>query len=328
MDYPARFAGIKIEGSGDVRRKLVFIIVGMFAVMLVLGLGGCARTEETGSAEKIGPAKKITMVSQNYNEPIILCEVVRQLLEAKTNLTIEHKTHLSGSTICHRAFESGDAQIYVSYTGTQFTGVLDQEVTPEWKDRQKVFAFVRDEFDRRFGAHVFEPFGFENTYALAVRRDVAEEHNLRKVSDLTSVDDNWVLATDNTFLERKGDGYEDLARTYGLQFKKVISMDYGLMYRAVKEGEVNAAVAYSTDGRIKSMDLVTLEDDKRFFPPYDAVLIVKKELVGEYNLEELIQPLIGTIDADTIRRLNYRADEEKADPAIVARDFLVERGLL
>ncbi|MDN5347749.1 MAG: osmoprotectant transport system substrate-binding protein [Clostridia bacterium] len=300
-------------------------------VTFILGgllLTGCGPglTEEKGAALNGG---KLVIASQNYAEPQILSEMIKQLLEAKLHIAVDHKRNFQGSTAVHQAMEAGDVQMYVSYTGTQFTGILGMKVTEEWKDRRKVYEYVRDRFHEKYKVKVFEPFGFNNTYALAVRRETAEKLNLKKASDLAPHSKNMAIATDPTFQERKGDGWDDLAKTYGYNFKKVVGMAYDLMYQALKSGDVDAAVAYSTDGRIPAYDLVILEDDRKFFPPYDAVLFMKEEVLQQNpEVEKIIAPLIGSFTEETIAKLNSRVDVEKKEPAEVAREYLKEKGLL
>jgi len=299
-------------------RWVSLLLVGVF---LVAGAGCRA----SGGGEK----ETLVIASQNYAEPQILSEMIKQLLEAKLGVTVEHKRNFQGSTAVHQALEKGDVQIYNSYTGTQFTGILGMDVTDEWKDRQKVYEYVRDKFHEKYGIKVFEPYGFNNTFALAVRKETAEKLGFEKISDLVSHAPEMTVATDPTFQERKGDGWDDLVKTYGLDFKEAKGMSYDLMYHALKAGDVDAAVAYSTDGRIVAFDLVVLEDDKNFFPPYDGALFVKEDLLEKHpEISEIVAPLIGSFDEETMSRLNSEVDVNKKDPSDVAREYLKEKGLL
>lgn len=271
----------------------------------------------------------ITMVSQDYVEPQILCEMAKALIEKGTDLTIDHRRNFSGSSLVHQAVAHGDADIYATYTGTQFAGVLGMEVTAEWKDREKVLRYVQKEFAKRFDLKWYEPFGFNNTYALAVRKETADKLGLKKVSDLIPYAKDMVIATDQTFKERIGDGFYDLVDTYDLDFKKSMAMAYGLLYRAVNTGDVDVAVAYSTDGRIASMNLVTLEDDKGFFPPYDASLVISNRLLKKYPvIDELVQPLIGSITEAEMQRVNSWVDVDGLTVEEAAHKYLTEKGLL
>ncbi len=273
-----------------------------------------------GGSMMASAQEAITIVSPNYAEPQILAEAVKIVIEDNTDLTVEHIRNFSSSTLLHAALTSGDAQLYVSYTGTQFAGVLNMEVTDEWKDREKVQAYVQQEFDAQFDATWFDSFGFNNTYALVVQRAFAEEHGIQTVSDLKDYADSMTIAMDSTFRERAGDGYNDLVDTYGFTFNRVASMDYGLIYRAVQTGDIDVAVAYSTDGRIVAMDLVVLEDDLQYFPPYDPAVVVANSLLAEHpEIADLIEPLLGQIDEATIAVYNQMVDVDYVEVEEAAR---------
>jgi len=276
-----------------------------------------------------GSQEKVVIASINTAETQILGEMIKQLLENNIDITVEHKRNFQGSSATQQALESGDVQIYNSYTGTQFTGVLGMEVTDEWKDRDKIFEYVRDQYHEKYGVKVFEPYGFNNTYVIALRQETADELGIKKTSELVPYASEMTIATDPTFIERKGDGWHEFAETYDLNFKEVSGMSYDLMYQALKNKEVDAAVAYSTDGRLVAYNLVTLEDDKNFFPPYDCALFIKEDLLEKYpEIEEIVAPLIGSIDEELMSDLNSQVDSEKKDPEEVARAFLKERGLI
>jgi glycine betaine/choline ABC-type transport system substrate-binding protein len=273
--------------------------------------------------------QKVVIASINTAETQILSEMIKQLLEANLDITVEHKRNFQGSSATQQALESGDVQMYNSYTGTQFTGVLGMAVTEEWKDRQKVYNYVRDKYHEKYGVKVFEPYGFNNTYIVAVRKEKAEQLGLKKTSDLATYASKMTIVTDPTFMERKGDGWKEFAETYGLNFKDVKGMSYDLMYQALKNNEVDAAVAYSTDGRLVAYDLATLEDDKSFFPPYDCALFIKEDILEKYpKIEEIVAPLIGAIDEEIMSKLNSQVDSENKEPADVAKVYLKEKGLI
>ena len=267
----------------------------------------------------------ITIASGNFAEPQLLAEAIKILIEENTDLTVDHVRNFSGSSLLHSAFLAGDVDLYISYTGTQFTGVLGMEVTDDWKNREKVEKFVQEEFAKQFDATWFDAFGFNNTYTIAVRREFAEEHNLTNVSDLKDLAPSMTIAMDNIFRERAGDGYNDLCDTYGFRFRRPVSMDYGLMYRSVASGDVDAAITYSTDGRIPAMDLVTLEDDLEFFPPYDGAVIARNIVLETHpEISELIQPLLGNIDVEAIQRYNQMVDVDHLDVEDVAQILVKE----
>ena len=267
----------------------------------------------------------ITIGSGNFAEPQILAEAVKILIEENTDLEVSHVRNFSGSSLIHSAFLAGDIDFYVSYTGTQFTGILGMEVTQEWKDPKKVEDYVQEQFYDRFDATWFDTFGFNNTYAVAVSRDFAEKRNITQISDLSEYASEMTIAMDNTFRERVGDGFDDFLQVYNLDFKRPVSMDYGLMYRAVGSGDVDAAIAYSTDGRIAALDLVIIEDDRHFFPPYDGALVARNAVLDAYpEIREVIQPLIGQISNEVIQRYNQLVDVDYKDAADAARQMIDE----
>lgn len=277
-----------------------------------------------GTITAVTAAERITIASGNFTEPQIIAEAVKYLIEENTELEVEHVNNFSGSSLLHSAFINDDVQMYITYTGTQFTGVLGMEVTTDWKDRAKVQDYVQTQFDKQFDAYWFDAFGFNNTYAVVVQRKLAEKHKLTSISDLAAVADSMSIAMDNTFRERVGDGYDALIETYGFKFKRPVSMDYGLMYRAAAFGSVDAAVAYSTDGRIAAMDLVVLEDDCNFFPPYDGALVASNSILAEHpEMKEIVQPLIGNIDTVTMQYYNQLVDVDYMEICEAAK-FLVE----
>ncbi len=290
-------------------------------LLIVLLAGMLAGSAAAGSA---------TIASGNFSEPQILAEAVKVLIEQESDWEIDHVRNFQGSHLLHAAMQSNDVQMYISWTGTQFTGVLEMEVTEEWLDRDRVLAYVQEQFDEQFNAHWFDPFGFNNTYAVAVRQDFAEEHGLSTVSDLKDLAADMVIGMDTTFREREGDGYFDFLEAYGIdRFQRAVTMDYGLMYRSVASGDVDAAVAYSTDGRVPAMDLVILEDDRQFFPPYDGSLIATNAFVEAFpEIHDIVAPLIGTIDDATIAYYNQLVDVEGWDYDEAALELLRDFDLL
>jgi osmoprotectant transport system substrate-binding protein len=272
------------------------------------------------SASTFALAQTLTIVSPNYAEPQILAEAVKIIIEKNTDLQVEHIRNFSSSTLLHAALTSGNAQMYVSYTGTQFAGVLGMEVTDEWKDARKVEEYVQQEFDQRFDATWFDSFGFNNTYALVIQKDFAEEQGIESITDLKEHSPSLTIAMDSTFRERAGDGYRDLLAAYDIEFNRAVSMDYGLIYRAVQTGDVDVAVAYSTDGRIVAMNLVALQDDQQYFPPYDPALVAANSVLDEHpEIVTLIEPLLGQIDEGTIAKYNQMVDVDYEEVEVAAQ---------
>jgi len=311
------------------KKGMPVAVTALVLVMALLASGCGSPAAQTGKPEPKEPGRTLRIGSTVFAETWMLAEMVKLLMEEHLGVKVEHIRNFQGSTPLHAAMRAGELDMYISYTGTQFTGILEMEVTDEWKDRHKIYQFVKDEFAQRFNHHWFEPFGFNNTYILAVREDFAEKNNLKTTSDLVPLAPGLVIGTDQTFQERIGDGYDDFTREYGLTFKEAVAMDYGLMYRAVAHGDVDVIVAYSTDGRIPAMNLALLEDDKGFFPPYDGVLVARMELLQEYpELEKILSPILGTIDDMTMAELNQEVDVKEREFYEVAQEFLKDKGLI
>lgn len=309
------------------RRTLTLTAI-VLAIMLTAAVTvGCGGADEPVDGEDPdGPRGSLVIGSSTFSEPWILGEIAKVLLE-DAGFEVEHMIGFQGATLQHSAMVGGELDIYPSWTGTQFTGVLEMEVTEEWRDPEKVYDFVYDEFQDRFDQTWSPPLGFNNTYALAVRRDFAEEHDLETTSDLRDLAPELIIATDPTFQERIGDGYDDMLEHYDLEFDEVVGMDYGLMYRAVAEGDVDVAVAYTTDGRIVAMDLVILEDDRLFFPPYDGAMVMRNEILEQYpDIEEILSVMWGAFDEETMGALNAEVDVNEREYTDVAREFAEEMG--
>ena len=303
---------MKLSNGG----RILYLVVGALVISLMaVGLAGCGGDDRT-----------ITVGSSTFSEPWILAEVAAILLE-DAGFEVEHIRGFQGAALQHSAMIGGELDIYVSWTGTQFTGILEMEVTEEWRDRDRVYDYVYEQFNDRYDQTWSPTLGFNNTYILAVRRSFAEEHNLETSSDLRELAPDLVIGMDPTFPERIGDGYSDMLEHYDFEFAEGASMEYGLMYRAVAEGDVDVAVAYSTDGRIITMDLKILEDDLGFFPPYDGALVIDNETLEEHpEIMDILAPMWGAFDEDVMGELNARVDVHEEEYDDVARDFVEEMG--
>lgn len=306
-------------------KKLVTVLVLVLVATLSLtgcgGSGGAAEAGEKGTTLHIG--------SQGYAEVEIQAELAKALIEAKTNHKVEHVQNLGSAMATLQATTTGDLDMHISFSGTHFLGTFEQKLTPEWRDPDKVWQYVHDRLLEEYGLYVFEPYGYNNVYAVAVPRATAEKLNLKTVSDIAPYAKDMVLGTDQTFQDYPGQGYKEFCETYGFEFKEAIPMDFGLMYRALGTGEVDAGVVYTTDGRNIAGDLVILEDNKQFNPPYYGMLVARADVLEQYpEVKEAVEPLCGLIDTETMTQLNARVDVEEQEPSQVARDFLEEKGLL
>jgi osmoprotectant transport system substrate-binding protein len=271
------------------------------------------------------PERKITIGSKFFTEQVLLAELLAQHIEARTGIPVERKTNLGGTLLVHKALLAGELDLYVEYTGTALTAVLNE--TPSG-DSSAVYARVKSLYAERFLLEVTEPLGFENTFAMVIRGDDAQRFHLRTMSDLVPIAPKWRVGVGYEFLERP-DGFRGWSERYGLHFAdKPRVMDLGLIYRALVDHQVDVVAGNSTDGLIDSLGLVALQDDKHYFPPYDAVPIIRQSTLARFpQLRGALAELAGKISASDIRRLNYAVEGQLQDPAEVVRQFRVSHGL-
>ena len=266
---------------------------------------------------------RIIVGAKNFTESDLLAEIVAQQIERRTSLPVERKLHLGGTFVCHRAITAGDIDIYVEYTGTAFTAILKQ--TPI-SDPDSVYRFVAADYANRFQLRWTAPFGFDNTFAILVRRADAQRYGLRSIGDLARVAPRWKAGFGYEFLER-ADGFPGLAKLYGLAFSQPpTAMDLGLTYRALAERRVDVIAGNSTDGQIAALDLVALADDRGYFPPYQAAPVVRAAVLERYPaVSAALAELGGKMSDAEMRRLNALADVEHKDIVEIARAWLAQR---
>lgn len=281
-----------------------------FALLILLLSFGCRRPQQPS----------ITIGSKFFTEQVVLAELLAQHIEANTGLVVIRKTNLGGTLLCHKALLAGDLDLYVEYTGTALTGVLNE--SPGADDAAAIYARVRRGYADRFSLEVTEPLGFENTFAMVVRGDDARRHHLRTISDIVPFAPRWRAGFGYEFLERP-DGYQGWSQRYGLHFAEAPSvMDLGLIYRALVDRKVDVVAGNSTDGLIAALDLIALSDDRHYFPPYDAVPVVRRDTLARFpQLRAALAGLGGKISAEDMRRLNAAVDADQRDPAAVVREF-------
>jgi osmoprotectant transport system substrate-binding protein len=280
----------------------------LFLLLLCLSLSACH------------PAKpRLTIGSKFFTEQVILAELLAQHIEARTGIPVERKTNLGGTLLVHKALLAGDLDLYVEYTGTALTAVLNEPLAP---DSAAVYQRVKQLYAQRFHLELTEPLGFENTFAMVIRPDDAKNLRLRRISDLVPVAPKWRAGVGYEFQERP-DGYAALTHRYNLRFAAPpTAMDLGLIYRALLDHQVDIVAGNSTDSQIDSLGLVALDDDLHYFPPYDAVPIVRQSALAKFpQLRAALADLAGKFTAADIRRLNYAVDALHQDPATVVRAF-------
>jgi osmoprotectant transport system substrate-binding protein len=295
------------------RLRLAIVACVLFAWAVALGSCGAVRHDE------------IVVGSKNFSEQALLGEIVAQHLEARTHREVTRRFYLAGSYICQQALLSGRMDLYVEYTGTALTAILHD---PLEADPTAVYERVRSEYQQRFGLEVLPSLGFNNTFAIVVRGEDARRLHLKTISDAAPFAHEWRAGFGYEFMERP-DGFKGLAQTYGLAFAETPRiLDLGLLYRALLEKQVDIVAGNSTDGLLAARDLTMLVDDKHYFPPYEAVPVVRTDALTRFpEMRAALLELAGKINDEEMRRMNYEVDGEHRDIADVAREFLRAKGL-
>lgn len=262
----------------------------------------------------------IAIGGKNFTEQFILGEILAQHIESHTKLKVDRRFNLGGTQICHEAVKAGKIAGYVEYTGTAFTSILKQKPI---SNPQVVYQKVKQNYARKFNLEVMQPLGFNNTFAMIIRGEDAKRLNIKTLSEAAKYTPQWQAGFGYEFLERK-DGYPGLAKTYGFKFTKAPKqMELGLMYQALKEKKVDLIAGSSTDGLIPVLNLVILEDDKKYFPPYQAVPVFNQGILKKYpELRESINQLAGLISNEEMQKMNYQVDNQSRPVEEVARDWL------
>lgn len=286
-------------------------------------LSGCS-----GSGADGENAEPIVIGGKPWTEQYILPQILGQYIEANSNYKVEYEEGLGEVAILTPALEQGDIDLYVEYTGTGLKDVLKEESVPG-QSSEEVLERVRKGYEETLKATWLEPLGFENGYTLAFSKDKGYE--AKTYSELAEISkkEEMTFGAPHPFYERKGDGYNDMVKTYPFNFTELESFDPAIMYEAVKNGEVDVIPAFTTDSRIGLFDLETTEDDMSFFPKYDAAPVVRLEALEEYpELEEVLNGLAGQISEEEMLAMNARVDQDQEIASDVARDFLIEKGLI
>ncbi len=262
--------------------------------------------------------------AKNFTEQVVLGELLAQQIEAK-GMKVDRRFYLAGSYICNQALISGRIDAYVEYTGTALTAILKQPVN---RDPEAVLRTVRNLYQQRYHIAVLDPLGFENTFAMIIRGDDAARLHIDTLSESAPYTPQWVLGVGYEF-EQRPDGLPGLSKAYNLHFKdEPRTMDLGLLYRAINAHQVDMIAGNSTDGPIASFHLKVLADDKHYFPPYQAVPLVRDAALQRWPAMRIaIKELQGKVTADDMRAMNEAVDGEHRDPAVVVREFRQKKGL-
>jgi osmoprotectant transport system substrate-binding protein len=287
--------------------------------LVVTMLTGCAPPRSS----------RIVVGAKNFTEQVVLGELVAQEIEAVSGQRVERRFYLAGSYICQQALVSGRIDAYVEYSGTALTAILKQPLPPVGqRDAARVFATVSDLYAQRYGVKVERGLGFEDTFAMVVRGDDARRLQLRTISDAVKVAPQWKLGVGYEF-ESRPDGLAGLEAAYGLKFAgPPRTMDLGLLYRALAAGQVDMVAGNSTDGPIRALGFQVLEDDRHYFPPYEAVPLVREDSLRRHpEIQVAMDRLAGKVSAEEVQAMNDAVDGKHRDVGEVVREFRKEKGL-
>ena len=284
--------------------------------VLVLIVFGCQKKE----------VKKVVVASKPMSEQFVLAHMISILIEHFTDIEVELKLGIGGGTSnIHPAMIKGEIDIYPEYSGTGWLFVLKKDLI---KDPSRLFAENKRTYQDDFDIFWFEQYGFNNTFTLALKESIAQDKNIKTYSDLAQASDEFVFGAEYDFFERD-DGFKSLSETYGFSFAKTTELDIGLKYRAIGEDQVDVINAFSTDGLLKEYNLTILVDDKNFFPSYQAATLVRGETLKKYpELKTVLKKLEGQISDIEMMEMNYKVDNQKKEPAEIAREFLQNKGIL
>ncbi|ASS39243.1 ABC transporter permease/substrate-binding protein [Fusobacterium sp. oral taxon 203] len=269
--------------------------------------------------------KTINIATKPMTEGYILGQMLTELIEQDTDLKVNITNGVGGGTSnIHPAIVKGEFDLYPEYTGTSWEAVLKKEASYD----ESKFDELQKEYKEKYNLEYTNLYGFNNTYGLAVNKDIAEKYNLKTYSDLAKISNNLIFGAEYDFFERE-DGYKELQKVYNMNFKKQIDMDIGLKYQAMKDKKIDVMVIFTTDGQLAISDVVVLEDDKKMYPSYRAGTVIRSEILSEYpELKPVLEKLNNILDDKTMADLNYQVESEGKKPEDVAREYLQEKGLL
>ena len=308
---------VERQFSFETKRKLPISPKFAFAIFAFLFSLSVAVWQFTKSP---AAPNRVVVGSKDFTESALLAEIVAQMLEAR-GVSVERRLELGGN-LPHEALVNGTLDLYPEYTGTSFTAILRHAPIT---DPRAVYEQVKREYAEKFDVDVSAPLGFENTFAILVRGSDARQLNLKTISDAAPQTPKWRAGFGQDFMSR-ADGYPGFSKAYGLNFGEVREMDLSLTYIALSSRQVDLIAGNSTEGRIAQLDLVQLADDKRYFPPYEAVYIVRRDTLARVpQLREVLDRLANAISTDEMRQLNYEIDGNKRDPKEVVRNWLAQK---
>ena len=321
LDFLLEWMGQELQGGKrhvNLRFRRYF---GLFLCLVLVTSASWPMKYTDNSAAETSRTGTIRIGSKNFTEQLILGELLAQWIEKETSLQVERVFNLGGTVVCHNALINGEIDVYVEYSGTSLMTVLKEPLVPEMS-RKQILNHIRTEYANRFQCAVLQPLGFENTYSLAVRKADSLSRNWKTISDVVSSGVNLRGGFTSEFMERM-DGLPGLVETYDLEFTSKHDLGAEMMYQALADHQVDVISAFSTDGRLAEFDLIPLTDDRHFFPPYEAIPIVRQSLLdGFSDLKGSLLKLNAQISSQQMIKLNYEAQVLKREPASIVKNFI------
>lgn len=311
------------------KRMFVFLLISALFVA-----AGCSKSAVTPTPSPDKPkvddpmaySGTVKFAVQEINQTYILGNIAKLLIEKNSGLKVDLSTNLSGVAVMHGAMKQGDVDMYHNWTGTALMDILKYE-GPRLS-REDTIKYVTEKSKEKDKVVWTKPVGYNDTYVMLVRKEIAEKYNLKKASDLASYAKDWTLAGDNTF-DTQPDAYPGWSKAYDIKFKKVLALEYSVIYTALANAQVDVIAAYSSDSRIAKFGFVILEDDKNFFPFYDSSFVIRGEVLAKYpKLQEILEQVSGKIGEKEMLAMNLKYDDDKVAPELIAREFLKSLGLL
>ena len=300
---------------------LTFVII----TALVALLSGCGFGSSSGGSSGTGSSGPVTVGSKSFTENILIGDMMYDLLQANLKgVTVQNKSNLGGTAVPWNALQSGQIDMYCEYTGTGLVSILKQPVV---QDPNQAYQIVKQQYPQKYHIDWLQPFGFNDTYAIAVPQSIAQQYHLKTISDLSPVSSKLTLGAEPEYYTRPE--YHNMINTYKLNFASNKRLNVGLKYEAAGSGQVQVIDVFSTDAALIKYNMVVLDDDKHIFPPYYAAPIVREDsLKAHPEITAILNKLAGKIDNTTMQKLNYQVDVQHQSDVTVARQFLVSQGLL
>lgn len=294
-------------------KKVSFIVISI----ILVSLAGCSKSKGAGT---------IKIATKPMTEQLILGEMISLLIEENTDLKVEITKGVGGGTSnIHPALLKGDFDLYPEYTGTGWSFVLKEEGIP---DEKTLYKELSEKYNNEYNLKWVGLYGFNNTYGLVIRKDIAEKYNIKTYSDLKNYAPELKFGAEYDFYERE-DGYNELCKTYDLKFKSASDMDIGLKYKAINSKDIDVMNVFTTDGQLSNSDVVVLKDDKNFYQTYYCGTVARKDTLEKYpDLEEVLMKMENIINDNEMTKLNYEVETNKRDEREVAKEFLKSKELL